>query len=65
MRFVLCALEVVLGLSAAHADDTAKTDPGRVKGMRAAIADIEKGTLKLVTPPTPAPAWEAEYHRLF
>src|SRR4051794_7019607 len=38
-----------------------KADPARIQGMKAALADIEKGFLKLKTIPPPAPPWYGEY----
>jgi hypothetical protein len=55
-----CVAILVLGMSVAGADDApakAKLNEARLKGMKAAIADIEKGVLKEKHPPYPnAPA---------
>jgi len=65
MRTVICTLAIVLAVHAAPAADVKhKPDPDRLKGMKAAIADVEKGVLKLIVLPTPAPLWELEYHKL-
>lgn len=36
----------------------------RLQGMKAALADVEKGTMKLKAVPPPAPPWEADYLKL-
>jgi hypothetical protein len=71
MRTILCGLALVVaaGFCSARAKieqdkAKAKVDAERVKGMKAAVADIEKGVLKLIEPPLPAPAWYAEYRKL-
>jgi hypothetical protein len=65
MRTVICTLAIFLAVGAARAaDDRSKPDPDRLKGMKAAVSDVEKGLLKLIVPPTPAPVWELEYHEL-
>jgi hypothetical protein len=66
-RFV--ALVVVTGLVLnSRADEPRKADlpkgkpnPARLKGMKAAVADIEKGLLKQKEFPLPDPAWFPDY----
>jgi hypothetical protein len=59
-----CAVMLALGTSAAGADDVpAKSKPNdaRLKGMKAAIGDIEKGVLKEKHPPYPDAPQHTEY----
>lgn len=44
--------------------DKGKPNPARLKGMKAAIADIEKGLLKQKEFPLPDPAWFGKYTEL-
>jgi len=44
--------------------DKKKPDPNRLKGMKAAVADIEAGKLKLKYPPLPDPVWQERYVEL-
>jgi hypothetical protein len=62
MRTLIFTLAIVLGPAEARAGD--ETDPHRVRGMKAAVADIEKGRLRLYLPPAPAPLSQLEYARL-
>jgi hypothetical protein len=41
-----------------------KPNPARLKGMKAALADIEAGNLKLKSFPLPDPAWHGHYVEL-
>jgi len=71
MRVLVCVVALVVfgGFFAAPArsdapkaePDKKKPDPDRLKGMKAAVADIEVGKLKLKYPPLPAPAWHGVY----
>jgi hypothetical protein len=57
-------LEGRASVEAKAAPDKKKSDPDRLKGMKAAIADIEAGKLRLKMPPLPSPAWHAAYLEL-
>jgi hypothetical protein len=71
MRVSVCVLALVVfgGFFAAPAwsdspkaePDKKKPDPNRLKGMKAAVVDIEAGKLKLKYPPLPAPVWQGRY----
>jgi hypothetical protein len=41
-----------------------KPSPGRLKGMKEALADVEKGSLKQLFPPAPFPPDHPEYVKL-
>jgi hypothetical protein len=62
MRTILFTLAIVLGLGEARAGD--KPDPDRVKGLKAAVTDVETGVLRLILPPAPAPLSQLEYAKL-
>jgi hypothetical protein len=74
MRLLICvlALGVFGGFVAAPARSDApkaepvkkKPDANRLKGMKAAVADIEAGKLKLKSMPLPAPPWHGRYVEL-
>jgi hypothetical protein len=74
MRMAICALAFVVaaGLCTVwawaappeKAPDKTKADLDRLKGMKAAVADVEKGVLKQVFPPAPADLWQLEYAKL-
>src|SRR5258707_1475043 len=74
MRFLICVLALVVfgGFFAAPVrsdspkaePDKKKPDPNRLKGMKAAVADIEAGKLKLKYPPLPDPVWQERYVEL-
>jgi hypothetical protein len=64
--FRLAFFALALYATTAPAADPTSPDKGkataeRVKGMKAAVAEIEKGKLKLHFPPAPFPAWHQEY----
>jgi hypothetical protein len=66
MRTLICALALVSGGLCSTAAEPIKTKPDaeRVKGMKAAVGDIEKGVLKLIFPPAPTPLSQLEYAKL-
>src|SRR5437870_8424019 len=67
MNRIRFSLALVLALTAAEAFAEGKVkrvNPARLEGMKAALADIEKGALKLRVVPPPAPPWEADYVKL-
>jgi hypothetical protein len=74
MRVLICVLALVVfgGFFAAPVrsdspkaePDKKKPDPDRLKGMKAAVADIEAGKLKLKYMPLPAPPWQGRYVEL-
>jgi hypothetical protein len=73
MRIMSCfiAVVVVSGLVFSSLADEpkggsakGKPNPARLKGMKAALADIEKGSLKQKEFPLPDPAWFGVYMEL-
>jgi hypothetical protein len=74
MRSLLCAAVLVLigGVLAGpvcsgspEADPAArKVNPDRLMGMKAALADLETGRLKIKSPALPVPAWNDSYLEL-
>lgn len=70
MRALICFVALTASAAVAFqaaADESkdgsgpGKSDPHRVKGMKAAVADIEADMLRLKVPPLPAPAWHETY----
>ena len=74
MRVFLCvlAIAVLAGFCTAPAHsgppkaklDQKHPNADRLKGMKAAVADIEAGKLKLKSPPLPDPPWHGPYVKL-
>jgi hypothetical protein len=70
MNRILFCLALVLALAVtprAFAQGGGGPKPGnpdRLQGMKVALADIEKGFLKIKGVPPPAPPWEGEYLKL-
>src|SRR5438445_13186180 len=74
MRVFLCVLAtaVLAGFCTAPAHsgppkaklDQKHPNADRLKGMKAAVADIEAGKLKLKSPPLPDPPWHGPYVKL-
>jgi hypothetical protein len=63
-RTCFVALVMVTGLvlnSLGGEPRKGKPNPNRLKGMKAAVEDIEKGLLKLKEFPLPDPPWFADY----
>src|SRR5262245_52256337 len=58
------ALAVALTAEAQQLTGKAKANPARLKGMKAAIADIETGKLRQKSPPLPDPPWHGRYVEL-
>jgi hypothetical protein len=71
MRALLCCLALVVFClfatpvwSDSPKPDKNKLNPDRLKGMKAAIAEIESGKLKLKSFPPPASPWHDRYVNL-
>jgi hypothetical protein len=74
MRVFLCvlAIAVLAGFCTAPArsgppkakQDQKHPNADRLKGMKAAVADIEAGKLKVKSRPLPDPAWHGRYVKL-
>lgn len=63
---LLCAALVTSFVSGSSAAEGARSKPAtmnidRLKGMKAAVADLEKGKLKLRSLPLPDAAWQQQY----
>jgi len=68
MRILTCIGALAVALGSVSADDlkggSGTASPARLKGMKAAVADIEKGTLRRREFLLPDPAWFGTYTAL-